>query len=95
MPCPRKLKTCMQTFYRAYNDGRHYICSGILKRKGRGGVKMDVCRVCIKGHFHKNPITIDVTPDEAMVYSLALTACADAWLENFAPFNKWREENDK
>lgn len=56
---------------------------------------MDVCRVCLTSHFHKKPIAIDNTPDEAMVHALAFGAVADAWLENFEPFNEWREENNK
>lgn len=95
MACPRKLKTCTQAFYRAYDNGKHYICSGILNKKQRGGVKMDICRVCMTSHYIKKPLVIDNTPDEALVHALAFGAVADAWLENFAPFMKWRDENDR
>ena len=56
---------------------------------------MDACRVCMTSHFIKKPLVIDNTPDEALIHALAFGACADAWLENFAPFMKWRDENDR
>ena len=56
---------------------------------------MDCIRICLKGHYHKKVFVIDCTPDEAMVFGIANQVVANAWMENFKPYEDWREENDK
>lgn len=93
MKCPRRLKSCRPMFYHEFENGR-YICGGVLTRKGRGGVKMDVCRRCFTSEFHPRPEQMDTTPDEAMVFAMAHLIPAYKWLDDFEAFNDWREKND-
>ena len=89
--CPRGLKTCEQVFIRYYEDKKHYLCFGVLKRKGRGGVRMDCIRHCIRGHYHKKPVVTDATPDEAIVFAAGFAHAVHEWLYEFGPYNEWRD----
>lgn len=93
MSCPRKRKSCKQVFIKHYHGG-YYFCFGISKRKNPGGVRMDCIRQCMKTHFHKKPMCIECTPDEAAIMGLGFGYAGHEWLDKFEPYGEWREAND-
>ena len=94
MTCPRKRKTCKQVHYRKFDEGT-YVCSGILERKSKGGVKMDCIRICERTRYHWKKVHVfECTPEEALEGAVAYIEAFYAWLNKFKPYQKWREAND-
>ena len=70
MKCPRKYKYCNPIYWLALKGKGQFICAGINKKPTK--YHLDNIKLCLSGELIK-PFGIEMTQDEALAISLALT----------------------
>ena len=92
--CPLNRKSCTPVDFKEYECGS-WFCCGLNDRKMRGGVKMDVVRLCGDTEFHKRECFWQCTPDEAAQLGGMLSKAAAQWMEDFPDYQGFIADNDR